>query len=196
MNKFTISMLAIATGCAFGSGALAQGKASSGVPPVISADDYEKGKEKIASDYEKSKKDCAKVTGNAAEVCAADAKGKESVARAELEFRYKPSMQTQYNLSIAKAEADYAVARENCDDLNGKAKEACLKDAKATETSARNAAKASAEVVATDKAADTRRDAATDKAQAQYGVAVERCNIQFGEAREKCLADAKSRYGK
>ena len=42
---------------------------------------------------------------------------------------------------IARTEADYAVAKERCDDQAGDAKEVCLKEAKAAEA----AAKANAE---------------------------------------------------
>jgi hypothetical protein len=60
----------------------------------------------------------------------ADAKGKEKVAKAELEARYKPSRKADYGVSVTKAEAEYAVAKEKCDSMSGDAKDRCLNDAK------------------------------------------------------------------
>jgi hypothetical protein len=42
---------------------------------------------------------------------------------------------------MAKAEADYDVAKEKCDDQSGNAKDVCKKDAKAAFTSAKADAK-------------------------------------------------------
>ena len=72
----------------------------------------------------------------------AEAKGKEKVAKVELKTRYKPSRKSDYEISVAKAEADYAVAKEKCDDRAGKIKNACVKDAKAALAQAKSDAKA------------------------------------------------------
>ena len=37
----------------------------------------------------------------------AEAKSKEKIAKAQLKANYEPSKKAQYNLSTAKAEADY-----------------------------------------------------------------------------------------
>ena len=71
----------------------------------------------------------------------AEAKGKEKVARTELKTRYMPSRESDYQISDAKAQADYAVAREKCDDRAGKAKKVCMKEAKAAMVRARSDAK-------------------------------------------------------
>ena len=44
-------------------------------------------------------------------------------------------------VTIAKAEADYRVAKEKCDDSAGNAKDVCLKEAKAAEAAAKAEAK-------------------------------------------------------
>src|SRR5690242_21434722 len=59
--------------------------------------------------------------------------GKEDVGKADLEARYKPSEESRYKARVAKAEADYKVAKERCDDQAGNAKEVCLKEARSEE---------------------------------------------------------------
>lgn len=63
----------------------------------------------------------------------AEAEGSEKVAKADLEAMYEPSKENSHKARIAKAEAEYAVAKERCDDQAGNAKEVCLKEAKAAE---------------------------------------------------------------
>ena len=73
---------------------------------------------------------------NAKDICRAEAKGKEQVARAQLEDNYKPTAKAQYKALVAKSSADYAVSREKCDDLSGDFKKTCIKDAKLVRTTA------------------------------------------------------------
>jgi osmotically-inducible protein OsmY len=72
----------------------------------------------------------------------AEARGKQKVAKAELEATNKPGDKARYAVSVARAEADYAVAKEKCDDKAGNDKKVCVKDAKAAETRAKTDAKA------------------------------------------------------
>ncbi len=71
---------------------------------------------------------------NAKDVCKKEAKGKEKVAKAELEQQYKPSASHARNGGRRKrSKAAYEVAKEKCDDQTGDAKSACVKQAKADE---------------------------------------------------------------
>ena len=82
------------------------------------------------------------MAGNAKDICTAEAKGKENVAKAELEAKRKGTPHAQYEVQVAKAKADYDVAKEKCDDQTGKEKSACKKQAKADEDKALAEAKA------------------------------------------------------
>jgi hypothetical protein len=203
MKKFNVSVIALALGFAFSAGALAEG---------MSKDDYKAGKASIAAAYHSAKADCASLSGNPNDICVAEAKGKEKIARAELEATYKPNRKTHYQARVAKAEADYAVAQERCDDKAGNAKDVCVKEAKAAETAAKADAKmqvqisdandtaneksAEARSEANNQAAGARKDAAADKLEAQYGVAKEKCDLYAGGAKDVCLDRAKERFGK
>ena len=202
MNKLNVTAIAAAIALAFSAGATATG---------MSKDDYTAGKASIAAQYKADRAGCDSFSANAKDVCAAEAKGKENVAKAELEAGYKPTKQTRYNVSIAKAKADYSVAKERCDDKAGNDKDVCIKEAKAAETAATADAKAllktstanqvandksaEARVKASEKSAAARQDAATEKRNADYAVAREKCDVFADDAKAACVKEAKARFG-
>lgn len=203
MNALSINVIALALCFAFSAGAMAQG---------ISKSDYKAGKDKIVTEYQSAKAACASLSGNPNDICVAEAKGREKVGLAELEASYQPTRKNHYQARVAKAEADYAVAKERCDDMAGNAKDICVKKAKAAETTAKADAKAQlkisdADSMANEKSAkarseankqgaDARKDATTDKLDAQYGVAKEKCDMYAGDTKDQCLERAKARAGK
>jgi cytochrome c5 len=133
MNKLDIASIATAFALAFSAGAIAQS---------MSKADYTSAKDSIAAEYKSANKACGSMSGNTKDICVAEAKGKEKVAKADLEARYTPSNNNNYAVSIARADADYSVAREKCDDKAGDAKTVCVKDAKAAQSKATADAKA------------------------------------------------------
>lgn len=192
MKTFNINSIALAVSLAFSAGAMAQ---------ELSKNDYEAVKEGIASKYKLAKADCASLSGNPGDICMAEAKGDERVALAELEAGYKPSPETRYLERVARAEADYGVAKERCDDKAGNTKDVCMKEAQSAETAAKADAKAQmktadANAIASDKSADARKDATADKLEAEYKVAKEKCDTYAGSAQEACMNRAKARFGK
>jgi hypothetical protein len=203
MKKFNTKLTALAIGLALSAGAFAEG---------MSKPDYKAGKDKIAAELKANKAACDSLAGNAKDICVVEAKGKEKVARAELEATYEPKEKTHYNLRVARAEADYDVAKERCDDVAGNAKDVCVKEAKAALVAAKADAKvkmktliantqADKKVVearsdASAKVSDVRSEAAADKTDAQYKVEKEKCEALAGNAKDGCLAQAKTRFGK
>lgn len=121
--KKNLLMIAIASTCLFA------GQAAS----AMTSDEYKVAKEKIEADYKVDKTKCDALKDNAKDVCEKEAKGKENVAKAQLEQQYKPSESHARNVKEEQVKATYAVAKEKCDDLKGDAKNACEKQAKADE---------------------------------------------------------------
>jgi hypothetical protein len=202
MHKLNITAIAAAMTLAFSAGALAAS---------MSKADYEAGKTGIATEFKSAKAGCDSFSANAKDICMAEARGKQNVAKAELEDNYTHSTKTRFNVGIARAEADYAVAIEKCDDKAGNNKDVCVKEAKAAQTAAKADAKAQmksadanqvardktvkARTQANDVTAEARHDAATDKRNADYAVAKEKCNTFASEAKDNCIRDAKARFG-
>ena len=104
---------------------------------------------------------------------------------------------------MAHAGADYAIAKEKCDDLSGNAKDVCVKDARAAHVTAKENAKvaqAQAKPADTPAAkgaavAEARKDASAEKNEANYKAAKERCDTMQGDVKSKCVDDAKRIYG-
>ena len=113
---------------------------------------------------------CESLSGNPNEACMVAAKGKERVARANLEIRNKNTKQARYQALVTKAEADYWVAKGRCDGRAGKAKDACVQKAKAAVIFAKVDAKSLMKLSKANKRANEkyaearneRRDTATD----------------------------------
>jgi hypothetical protein len=127
--------------------------------PPMSKDAFEAAEERIEAVARKERKACDRLKGRSAELCVVQAKAREKVARAELEAEYEPSLETWQDARDAKADADYAVAREKCDDFKGAAKSRCVQAAKSAREAAIRLAKV--EKVAAMRAAE--REAAAER---------------------------------
>jgi hypothetical protein len=118
-----IQLMSIAVALAFSVGAQAQNTTTR---QVKNADE-----DRIEAEYKADKAKCDTMKDNAKDVCEKQAKGKEKVAKAELDAKAKPTAANQRKVQEAKAEAAYDVAKERCDDQKGNEKDACQKSAKA-----------------------------------------------------------------
>jgi len=102
----------------------------------MSKDDYKAAKDKITADYKAAKSACDSQKGNAHDICEKEAQAKEKVAMAELDFNNTGKDSDRMKLEKVKAEQDYAVAKEKCEDKKGAEERACKKEAKAAEKKA------------------------------------------------------------
>ncbi len=100
-------------------------------PPPMTQQAYEAAGKRIEVQGKADARACGKLKGNAKDICKAEATGREEVALAELDADYRPSPQTEQGAKEARAEADYDIAKERCDNATGKAKSVCRKQAKA-----------------------------------------------------------------
>jgi hypothetical protein len=194
MSKLLIALLASA-------GIALAGTASAADNKGMTRDQYKADKDRIEAQYKADKDHCSSLKDNAKDVCEAEAKGKEKVAKAELEAEYKHTDKARYDARVAQADANYDVAKEKCDDMSGNQKDVCVKEAKAAHTKAKADAKVAradtkASKNAQEKRADARQDAREDTRDAQYKVAVEKCDSMSGAAKDRCVKDAKAHYGK
>lgn len=157
---------------------------------TLSADAMRSSKAQIDASYTQEKAACDKLKSNAKDVCQEEAKGRERIAHAELNFRNNATADNDYKLRAARAESAYEIALEKCDDWSGNAKDVCVKEAKAVEVKAMADAKLAQTMV------DARRDAKADKLDADYKVAAEKCDAMSGDAKSNCMASAKRMHGK
>jgi hypothetical protein len=206
MSRLLVALL-VTAGLAFG-GCAAQTRttypsSTMGERPMapITKDQYDKAVKDAEAQYKTDQAACSSRTGNAKDLCIADAKGREKTAKADAEAAYKTTPKAHEDARIARAEADHDVAKLRCNDMSGNAKEVCLKQADADLT------KAKADAKVDRVAADTRQDSAKKQAEARheatearrdadYELAIEKCNSLTGPVKDACISDAKTYYGK
>ena len=152
--------------------------------------DFSASKSRISEAYKADKAACAPLKSNAKDICVAEAKATEKIARAELEFAYTGKAKDGTKVWTAKADAAYSVSKEKCDDLSGNTKDVCRQAAKTIHTKALADAKLGREV------AEASTDAAQAKRGADYKLAAEKCDALSGDAKTQCVDSAKRSFGK
>jgi hypothetical protein len=151
---------------------------------------YDQAKASAKAAYDTDKKACDSLSGNAKDICVAEAKAKRVRADETAEASYKNTPKAREHAAHEIAEADYNVAKERCDDKAGNEKDICVKEAKAAMT------KVQADAKAAQKGTEAKMDASKDKMDADYKVATEKCDAMSGDAKSSCVASAKARYHK
>ena len=167
----------------------------------MAKDHYTTAKTNADAQYKIDKDACSSFSGNAKDICVAEAKAKNDVAKAEAAAAHENTPKARQDARIAHAQANYDVAIEKCDDLAGNRKDVCVKEAKAGLV--RGKANAKVDRVMDDarhdaaaKQADANKEADADNRDAQYKVALEKCDALAGPAKDTCISNAKAHYGK
>ena len=107
----------------------------------ISGDEYNREKDRIEADAKAAKAACKSMKDNAKDICEAEAKGNEKLAKKELDYKKNPNDKNAQDVEKMKAEVAYEVAKEKCEDMKGADLAACKKNAKADKDKAMAAAK-------------------------------------------------------
>ena len=133
--KKQLTAIALVLGTAFTASAFAA--------DGMSREAYKAEKDKIEATAKADKKACEPMKANAKDICQAEAKAKEKIAKAELDAKNKPDAKADEKVALMKAEGAYEVAKEKCEDSKD-TMAACKKDAKAAYDKARADIKATA----------------------------------------------------
>ena len=188
MMRGTTLLAALAV---FSAGAFAQ---------AMDRDTFKAHQARIQAEYLAAKARCKPLPGNQRDLCGLRAMGARHVARAELDLQYRPGAERVEKLSLAKAEAAYALAKEGCDELRGHQKDICRKDAKANLAAARADAKSlRAGRESGPYSPESKRERAVaqrNEHDALYEAGKERCDAMQGTTRDLCVADLRKRFGK
>jgi hypothetical protein len=200
MSKLMIALF-VAAGFGFAGSGSAQMNSPKNISTPISKETYTQAKKDADAQYKIDKDACSSLSGNAKDICVAEAKGKDKVAKADAEAAYANTPKARENARVALAQANYNVTIEKCDDLAGNRKDVCVKEAKAEFVKGK--ANAKVDRVAADtrheaatKQAEARKDANADMRDAEYKVAIEKCDALAGPAKDACVSNAKVQYGK
>jgi len=197
MSKLMIALF-VSAGLGFAGSAAAQTYSKT---TSTSKESYAMAKTNADAQYKIDKDACSSLSGNAKDICVAEAKGKDNVAKAEAGAAYENTPKARQNARVAHAQANYNVAIEKCDDLAGNRKDVCVKEAKAALVKGK--ADAKVDRVATDtrkdaavKQAEASKEANADKRDAEYKVAIEKCDALAGPTKDACIGNAKVQFGK
>lgn len=189
MNNRKLTVLAVAIGFAMSASAMGAD---------ISEAQYKKSGQEISARHSSDKAACESMAGNRKDVCMAEADGRESVAKTELELRYGNSAEHRQDVRIAEANAAYAIANQKCDELAGNAQDVCRKEAQRAQVAAKADAErmrttADANGTAHDATAEAGKKASAEKGEAAYAVDKEKCDTLAGDAQDMCIKEAKAR---
>ena len=206
MSNLTIALLvAVGLGCAGTAAAQTYAPrttmAAATTTAPMSKDGLAAAKKNADDQYKIDRDRCASLSGNAKDICVAEAKGKGNVTKADAEAAYENTPKAREHARIVRAEATYAVAVERCDDLAGNRKDVCVKEGKAELVRSKADAKVDRVVADTRndaalKQADARVEASVEKRDADYKVAIEKCDALAGPAKDACVSSAKMQFGK
>lgn len=200
MSKLMIALF-VSAGLGFAGAGAAQMISPTSTSTVMSKEGYTAATKNADAQYKVDKEACESLSANAKDICVAEAKGKDSVAKADAEAAFKHTPKARESARVAHAQASYVVAIEKCDDLAGNPKDVCVKEAKAEFVKGKANAKvdrvtADTRQDAATKQAEARKDANAEKLEAEYKVAVEKCDALAGPTKEACVSSAKGQYGK
>jgi hypothetical protein len=172
---------------AFAAGVLATAAA---VAVPMSKEEYRAVRGRIEAEYREAVAACDRYTGNQRDVCRVEAKGKERVGRAELEYNLSGTPKDRSRVAMARADAAYDVAKERCENRAGPDRAVCVQEAKSKH------AKAEADAKLERTVNEAKREAAENRRNADYDLARKQCEPLLGDAKQQCLAAARAKFGK
>ena len=132
-----------------------QPKAMENKSAGISGDEYKREKDRIEADAKAAKEKCKSMKDNAKDICEAEAKGNEKLAKKELDFKKNPNDKNKNDVEKMRAEVAYELAKEKCEDQKGNDALSCKKQAKDEKDRAIGALKGTKKVATADTRATT-----------------------------------------
>jgi type IV secretory pathway TrbL component len=93
--------------------------------------DYGTAKKAIEADIRVSIAKCRDQAGQARDLCKAEARADERVRKADLEAQYRGTVVAAADAKLARAKAQYDVAKVRCGDQHGEGKVSCIRSARA-----------------------------------------------------------------
>ncbi len=151
---------------------------------------YAQSKDKAELDYKAARAKCDVIAGNPKDVCIAEAKAMRVRTEEEASALYRNTLKAYTQSRLRIASANYDLDKVKCAALTGNDNDVCVKQAKSTLIAAQ------ADARADKKAIEARTDARDDKRDAEYKVAIEKCDAFAGAVKDSCVSTAKSQYGK
>jgi hypothetical protein len=103
---------------------------------LMSPVDFTEAKKAIESETRMSLARCRDHEGQAKDLCKAEARADERVRKADLEAQYRGTVAAAAEAKLARAKAQYDVAKAKCSGERGEDKLSCLRSARSEKTKA------------------------------------------------------------
>lgn len=97
---------------------------------LMSPVDYEAMKQSIEVDARTTLTMCRGLQDRAGDICKAEARADERIRKADLEAQYRGTVGAAAEAHLARAKAQYEIAKAKCGDQHGEGKFSCLRSAR------------------------------------------------------------------
>lgn len=151
---------------------------------------YTLAKETASADYKVAREKCNSLNDNPKDVCIQEANLAQTRTKAEAESKYKGTVKALASARTSIANAEYDLAKAKCNSQKDNARDVCIKEAKAANVAAKANTKADKKIT------EAKMEARDDKSDANYKVAVEKCDAKVGSDKDSCVSMAKNQFGK
>lgn len=140
--------------------------------------------------FDTAKARCDALAGIPHEICVADARAARVRVEEEAGAAYKNTLAAYTQARMRIASAYYERDKTRCGAAVGNDRDVCLTQAKA------NLVASQADARADRKAIEARLDAQDAKLDAEYRVALQKCDAYAGDVKEGCVSTARTAYGR
>ena len=151
---------------------------------------YQQTMDGAETTYEAAKTRCDALAGIPHDICIADARAARVRIEEEAGAAYKNTLAAYTQARMRIASAYYERDKARCGAAVGNDREVCQRQAKATLVATQADARADR------KAIEARLDAQDVKIDAEYRVALQKCDANAGEVKEGCVSTVRTAYGK
>ena len=103
---------------------------------LMSPVDYGAAKKAIEGETHAALSKCRDLESSAKDLCRAEAKADERIRKADLEAQYRGTVAAAADAKLARAKAQYDLARAKCGDQRGEDKISCMRQARAEKAKA------------------------------------------------------------
>ena len=128
--KRTTTYLSLAGALLFSAAAFGLSSAIDTPRTLMSRADYSVAKQAIESESRVSAGRCRDVEGGARDVCKAEVRAEERIKKADLDARYHGTVNAAADARLARAKAEYDVAKAKCSVHGTELKSECLQSAR------------------------------------------------------------------
>lgn len=158
--------------------------------PFSSSPEYEANMQRAEKDYVAARKLCDALKDHPQDVCIAEAKAERKRQEADAEAAEKNTPEAKTKALITYADAELDVAKVKCEGHKGNEQDVCLKRAQLEYQQRVSVAEAN------QKVRDAHQDALNEISEADYQLALEKCERLMGEDKKSCVDQVKIRFNK